>query len=156
MPDLIVETAGHVRVLRPSWPPRRALRDLLGGGFSYALVGLDALLVLVLFTTERGAGGKTGLFTLFFLLSPTVRAGMEWAQLLYFDLKRLEIRVFRNLKRRFERAALRLAVVLGVLFAGIGALTSPGSAGSSSRSSSRRRCSRSSRWRPTRTAPTGR
>lgn len=103
-------------------PPRRALRDFLGGGFSYALISLDSLLVLILFTTERDAAGKTGLFALFFLLSPTVRAGSEWAQLLYFDLKRLEIRLFANLKRRFERDVLRLAVVLGLLFSGVAIL----------------------------------
>lgn len=103
-------------------PPRRALRDFLGGGFSYALLTVDSLLVLILFTTQRGAAGKTGLFALFFLLSPTVRAGSEWAQLLYFDLKRLEIRLFRNLKQRFERAVLRLAVVLGLLFSGVAVL----------------------------------
>lgn len=103
-------------------PPRRSLRDFFGGGFSYALMSVDSLLVLVLFTTERDAAGKTGLFALFFLLSPTVRACSEWAQLLYFDLKRLEIRLFRNLKLRFERAVLRLAVVLGLLFSGVAAL----------------------------------
>jgi hypothetical protein len=102
--------------------PRRAYRDFFGGGFSYALVGMDSMLVLVLFTTERGAGGKTGLFALLFLLSPTVRAASEWAQLLYFDLKRLESRVFHNLKRRFERDILRLAVVMGILFAGVASI----------------------------------
>jgi hypothetical protein len=103
-------------------PPRRALRDLLGGGFSYALAGVDSLLVLVLFTTERSSLGKTGLFALFFLLSPTVRAGSEWAQLMYFDLKRLEIHLFHNLRRRFERGILRLAVALGLLFSGMATL----------------------------------
>ena len=103
-------------------PPRRALRDFLGGGFSYALMSIDSLLVLILFTTERNAAAETGLFALFFLLSPTVRACTEWAQLIYFDLKRLEIRVFRNLKRRFTRYVLRLAVVLGCVFAGVAAL----------------------------------
>jgi hypothetical protein len=100
-------------------PPRRSLRDFLGGGFSYALIALDSLLVLVLFTTERGVAGETSLFALFFLLAPTVRASSEWAQLMYFDLKRLEIRLFRNLKTRFERKLLRLAVVLGVLFSAV-------------------------------------
>jgi len=110
-------TVTHLRL-----PPRSSLRDLLGGGFSYALMSIDSLLVLVLFTTERDSVGETGLFALFFLLAPTVRACSEWAQLLYFDLKRLEIRLFRNLKRRFERDVLRLAVVLGLLFSGVAAL----------------------------------
>jgi hypothetical protein len=111
-----------VTVMHLFLPPRRALRDFLGGGFSSALVSIDSLLVLVLFTTGRGIAGKTGLFALFFLLSPTLRAGSEWAQLLYFDLKRLEIRLFRNLRRRFERDVLRLAVVLGLFFSGVAAL----------------------------------
>src|SRR5262249_52292122 len=33
--------------------------------------------------------------------------------------KRLEIRAFRNLKRRFERDVLRLAIVMGLVFAGV-------------------------------------
>jgi hypothetical protein len=103
-------------------PPRRALRDFLGGGFSYALMAVDSLLVLILFTTERGIVGKTGLFAFFFLVSPTVRACSEWAQLLYFDLKRLEIRLFANMRRRFERDVLRLAVALGFFFSGAAAV----------------------------------
>ncbi len=111
-----------VAIAKLRLPPRGALRDLLGGGFSYALMSVDSLLVLVLFTTKRDSVGETGLFALFFLLAPTVRASSEWAQLLYFDLKRLEIRLFRNLKRRFERDVLRLAVVLGFVFSGVAAL----------------------------------
>lgn len=114
-----ISPARFVQVWRLRPPPRHTYRDFFGGGVSYALVGMDALLVLILLTTERGAGGKTGLFALLFLLSPTVRAASEWAQLLYFDLKRLEIRVFRNLKRRFERDVLRLAVAMGIVFAGV-------------------------------------
>lgn len=111
-----------VTIVRFRLPPRSALRDLLGGGFSYALISLDSLLVLVLFTTKRDSVGDTGLFALFFLLAPTVRACSEWAQLLYFDLKRLEIRLFKNLKQRFERDVVRLAVVLGLIFSGVAAL----------------------------------
>jgi len=108
-----------VAVRTRALPRRRALRDFLGGGVSYALAGMDALLVLVFFTTGRHTVGKTGLFALFFLLAPTVRAGVEWAQLLYFDLKRLELRLFRNLLRRFRRDVLRLAVAMGLLFSGV-------------------------------------
>ena len=114
-PTIAVKTA--------ALPRRRALRDFLGGGISYALAGMDALLVLVFFTTGRHTAGKTGLFALFFLLAPTVRAGIEWAQLLYFDLKRLELRLFRNLLRRFRRDVLRLAVAMGLLFSGVALAT---------------------------------
>ena len=39
---------------------------------------------------------------------PTIRAGADWAALLYFDLKRLELRLFTNLRKRFERELQRL------------------------------------------------
>jgi hypothetical protein len=106
--------------LRPL--PKNAIRDFVGGGFSYALMSADSLLVLVLFATERDSIGETGLFALFFLLAPTVRACSEWAQLLYFDLKRLEIRLFTNLRSRFERDVRRLAVALGLVFSSVAAL----------------------------------
>jgi hypothetical protein len=99
--------------------PRTALHDVFGGGFSYALASLDSLLVLVLYSTSPSSAAETGLFALFFLLAPTVRACAEWAQLMYFDYKKLEVQVFRNLRRRFERDVTRLAVVLGLAFAGI-------------------------------------
>ena len=114
-----LEPERFVHLFRGALPRRRELREFLGGGFSYALMSLDSLLVLILFTTERDAATETGLFALFFLLSPTLRAASEWAQLFYFDLKRLEVRVLRNLRRRFERAVLRLAVVVGLLLAAV-------------------------------------
>src|SRR5439155_10376509 len=51
-----------------------------------------------------------------FLSMPTIRAAADWARLLYFDLKRLELRLFTNLRRRFERQTWQLAWLLGVLF----------------------------------------
>ena len=47
---------------------------------------------------------------------PTIRAGADWARLLYFDLKRLELRLFTNLRKRFERHTLQLAWLLAVVF----------------------------------------
>lgn len=95
---------------------RAALPELFAAGSAYAVMSLDALLVLALL----GAGGRplddTMLFALFFAVGPTVRAGFEWAQLLYFDLKRLELRVFRNVRAHFERRMLRLALLLGLVF----------------------------------------
>lgn len=105
----------RLTVRRLQLPRRGAAAELLGGGLSFALMSLDALLVLILFGT-RPAAGRSSLFLLFFIVSPTIRAGFDWARLLYFDLKRLEIRVFRNLRRRFQRVALRLAILLGLVF----------------------------------------
>jgi hypothetical protein len=97
-------------------PAREDVREFGAAGGAYALLALDSLLVLALFGASPGTSKHTVLFVLFFLVGPTVRAGFEWAQLLYFDLKRLEVRVFANLKRRFERYAVRLGLLLGIVF----------------------------------------
>jgi hypothetical protein len=93
-----------------------AWRSWLAGGASYGLMRMDALLVLALFGTGIASSGPPRLAVIFFVLSPTVRAGFEWAQLFYFDLKRLEVRPFGNLKARFERHVSRLAWILGMVF----------------------------------------
>ncbi len=102
-----------LRRLRP--PNRAATGELLGGGLSFAVMSLDSLLVLILFGTSSGQH-QAPLFLLFFIASPTIRAGADWARLLYFDFKRLELGVFANIRRRFQRAAVRLALVLAVVF----------------------------------------
>jgi len=100
----------QTRPILSSW------REWLAAGTSYALMGLDSLLVLGLFRFGRGRAEAAGLALLFFLLAPTVRAGFEWAQLFYFDLKRLETPLHRNLKMRFDRNVLKLAACLGLGF----------------------------------------
>ena len=98
-------------------------REWLAAGSSYALMRLDSLLVLGLFRFERGRPEEAvSLALLFFLLAPTVRAGFEWAQLFYFDLKRLETPLQKNLKMRFEGNVLKLAACLGLGFWAMAAL----------------------------------
>jgi hypothetical protein len=75
--------------------------------------------VLVLFTAGVGKERPGDLFLLFYLLSPTVQAGFDWAQLFYFDLKRLETARFTNLRARYERFLERMALVLGLAFGAI-------------------------------------
>lgn len=92
---------------------RGALRESLMGGFSHAVMALDALAVLALL---YGAKTDSDALLVLFLTMPTIRAGADWAQLLYFDLKRLELRLFTNLRKRFERHTLELAWLLGLVF----------------------------------------
>jgi hypothetical protein len=102
--------------LRTRPPLRGRWREFALGGASYGLLRLDALLVLGLFRGQTSVFGDAVLFTLFFALGPTVRAGFEWAQLFYFDLKRLEVPLFADLKASFERHLLRLAWAMGLIF----------------------------------------
>lgn len=92
---------------------RGTKRESLLGGFSHAVMALDALAVLALL--YRAETDSNALFVLF-LTMPTIRAGADWANILYFDLKRLELRLFTNLRRRFERHTLELAWLLGLAF----------------------------------------
>ncbi len=98
-------------------PSLATLRASLAPGIAYALVGLEALVVvagLAVITTEAG----TALIVLLAAISPLSRASFEWARLLYFDLKRLELPLLAGLRQKFDRAMVWLAVVIG-LIAGI-------------------------------------
>jgi hypothetical protein len=92
---------------------RGAARETLAGGFAHAVMALDALAVLALL--YKAETDSQALLVLFFAM-PTIRAGADWARLLYFDLKRLELRLFTNLRKRFERHTLQLAWLLAVVF----------------------------------------
>ena len=60
------------------------------------------------------AAGKASLLALLAALGPIIRAGFEWAQLLYFDLVRMEVPLLRGLRQRFDLAVLRLAMIMGI------------------------------------------
>lgn len=92
---------------------RGAGREALAGGLSHGVMALDALAVLALL---YGAETDSEALLVLFLAMPAIRAGAEWARLLYFDLKRLELRLFTNLRRRFERHTLQLAWLVGLVF----------------------------------------
>ena len=88
-------------------------REAVAGGFAHAVMAVDSLAVLALLF---GADTDSESLLVLFLAMPAIRAGFDWARLLYFDLKRLELRLFTNLRRRFERHTLHLAALLGVVF----------------------------------------
>jgi hypothetical protein len=92
---------------------RGTARESLAGAAAHATMALDSLVVLALLW---GAEEDSASLIVLFLAAPTVRAGVDWARLLYFDLKRLELRLFTNLRRRFERYTLQLAWLLGGVF----------------------------------------
>ena len=102
--------------------PGAFTREFFVAGLSYALMKMDSFLVLSLFATSLYVGGPD-LFVLFFVVSPAIQAGFDWAQLFYFDLKRLELRPFTVLRQRYERSVFRLTGVLGVVTWALACLT---------------------------------
>lgn len=101
--------------------PQRALfarwstiAEFLSAGLSYALMKLDAFLMLAMFHSRMPAANGVSLFVFFVSIGPAIQAGFDWAQLLYFDLKKLNTRCLRAFRQRYERSALHLAWVVGV------------------------------------------
>jgi hypothetical protein len=102
-----------------SW---RTIARCLAAGTAYALLKMDAFLMLALFRWHHATMRDVTLFMLFVSISPVVQAGFDWAQLLYFDLKRLSDQCLAELRRRYEKLAVRLAWVMGFALWGMACL----------------------------------
>ena len=90
------------------------MAEFLAAGLSYALMKLDAFLMLAMFHSRVPAGNGVSLFVFFVSIGPAIQAGFDWAQLLYFDLKKLNTRCLRAFRQRYERSAFHLAWGVGV------------------------------------------
>lgn len=91
-------------------------REFVMAGLAYGFMRLDYVLVLSLLYGARQSQEGYRLFLFFYLIGPFVRSGYEWAQLFYFDLKRLELDLFSYLRDRFTRLVRRVALAVGVIF----------------------------------------
>ena len=100
---------------RPQLPTPAAVREIALPAGAGVAVALDSLVVLAVISAATLAN-EAWLALLIAGISPTVRAGFDWSQLIYFDLKRLDAPLFANLRRRLDRATLVLALVLGIGF----------------------------------------
>jgi hypothetical protein len=87
--------------------------EWLIAGASYAMMRLDALLVLVL-ASASASRIRSGA-TLIFAAGPLIRAGFEWIQLFYFDLKQLNRPVLRKWREEFERRLSILSVPVALI-----------------------------------------
>lgn len=100
----------------------RTVAEFVAAGLSYAVMKLDAFLMLAMFHSRMPAGDRVSLFVFFVAISPAIQAGFDWAQLLYFDLKKLHTRCLQPLRQRYERSAFRVAWVVGVGLWGLACL----------------------------------
>lgn len=106
----------HIVSRRRQTLDAEARHEVLAAGFASAVMSLDAVLALVVFAAGARGGQGTSLFVMLFAITPAIRAGYEWAQLFYFDLKRLEAAPFENLGNWLWAQVFRLAWVIGPLF----------------------------------------
>lgn len=118
-----VRAAVRPRRLRREWRRRGSLaRDIAATvraatapAAAGMLMAVDSLAVLAVVGAIT-ARHSEWLAVLVAAVAPSIRAGFDWSQLVYFDLTRLGGPVLRSLRSRLDRAALRLAVVNGVGF----------------------------------------
>ncbi|MCY7418067.1 MAG: hypothetical protein LH650_06145 [Chloroflexi bacterium] len=107
-------------------PSRHTLRLAMAPALASTLTGLDSLLVLTVLVGTPRPGEGASLVALLAALGPVIRAGFEWASLLYFDLVRLEAPLLSRLRERFDHKIRQLALAMGVIAwlvcVGIGAL----------------------------------
>jgi hypothetical protein len=110
-----ISPANLLRWLPARRPQAARWREFVAGGLANVAMTMDSLLLFVLLGPSPAA--RSGwLLLLLFAVSPSIKAGFKWAQLFYFDLKRLEPRLFNALRRRFERQVMRLTIPVGLVF----------------------------------------
>ena len=102
--------------------PRSAGRwtEGLPAGAAYAALRLDGIIPLLVVASP----GRGRLPFAAFLLSiaPLVRAASDWAQLFYFDLKKLDLPILKRVRIRFEERMGAASIPIGVLL-GLAAFT---------------------------------
>jgi hypothetical protein len=104
-----------LRVSRPT--PGFLRKEVIGrrfflSGFAYALMAqVDGLLVLALVGGTLAEAPTDELLLLVYIIGPFVRGCFDWAQLYYFDLKRIEPEMFVNFRRALDRSLRTLSVL---------------------------------------------
>ena len=101
----------------------RIIRFFLSG-FSYCIIKTYALISIFLFLKPSGdmSSGMAHFAILLYIISPMIHATYDWAQLYYFDFKRLELDLFDNLKKRFIKLLFHLSWIFGIVFWGLASI----------------------------------
>ena len=97
-----------IRLRRTERPRGAGRRDWLAAGSAFALMRIDAVVLLAV-VAASGAKGSP-LSAMIAALGPLIRAAFEWTQLFYFDLKKLDAVLLSRLRAAF---ASRLLIIAG-------------------------------------------
>lgn len=105
----------------PVQRPWRTIRLVLApktilAGLAYASIRLDNIIVILLFVSANRGPVDYNMFLFFYLISPFIHSTYSWAQLFYFDLKRLEMDLLTEMKYRFGRFVRRVSWFIGLTF----------------------------------------
>lgn len=85
----------------------------LDAGAAYAALRLEGILPLAV--AAFPGRGRMPLAAFLLAVAPLVRTGAEWAQLFYFDLKKLDLPLLHRVRHHFERRVTAAAIPIGGL-----------------------------------------
>jgi hypothetical protein len=91
-------------------------------GLANAAIKIDTLLVFAAVGLDGLGERRPLVVALVYLLGPVVRATQDWAQLFYFDLKRLELELLARIRARYDRLVWALAWWVGASLWAVGGL----------------------------------
>ncbi len=106
-----------LRMVRRVFRHHRARALLLPAAASLGIRMHDMLVVFLL----QLAAAQELVFAMYMVM-PLIRAGMGWAQAMYFDLSRTHMDIFAGFRHMMEREGLRFSMALALLFAALAAL----------------------------------
>ncbi len=92
-------------------------RDFFIQFFSAGMMSTDTLIVFSFFIAASRVELYHSLFMLFFLISPLIRASHSWIRLFYFDLKKVDLNLYKIYKEHAEKQIGNLAICLALFFA---------------------------------------
>jgi hypothetical protein len=84
-------------------------------GVANMLMGYECLILVLFLHKNKMSLGANHLLLLFFILSPLLIAGYEWARLFYFDFKKLEMGFYSHFKQQFQNQVEQFALGWGAL-----------------------------------------
>ncbi|MFW0777247.1 MAG: hypothetical protein ACN2B6_05965 [Rickettsiales bacterium] len=97
---------------------RHKLNQLWMPGLAMISMRIHDVILIVTLQYFTGHGAQTaGLLFAFYLIMPAIRTAMGWSQILYFDMVRHHLDIFRYFRDYFERFGVLYAVFYGAVIA---------------------------------------
>ena len=84
-------------------------------GLAHAFMRYEVLLLILFFHHLKKGEWSGNILTLIFILTPLLVASREWAQLFYFDFKRLEGGLYENFRKQFQKQVEDFSLLWGLV-----------------------------------------
>lgn len=106
------------------WLANLPKRNLLLAALAMIFIQIEGPILLMSVKFQQSHTLYYQLFSVLFLTMPLINASSEWAQLFYFDWKKLKRFNFQALHQRYDKAILYLSPIVGILLGLLAAVSS--------------------------------